>query len=355
MTSSWFSVGALTELATQVESAASSAVTDLATAATEVASAASDAVAGAAPGGGAEEILRRLALNTDAMVAERERLGEEDGRRRRAAEEMGRLLPWETDDETRTILSEECRTRVLALARDPDTFTTPLPLPGHGHGHAEVAAAAAAAEGEGEEEEEGAAAPPAQAPSGGAFLDPLPPLLEEFDLDAHVGLIGRMLELDPALVDAHANLSGAGVRERIFWRNYFCHCALARDGCGLSVDEIWGDERRRGTGSGGAGAGAGTGTAPGVAEAEAAAAAAHPAAAPPPPGTEEETVTFDHPDQAGGASTRTPAPRSSGSSHLSFELVPPPAGGGGGGGGGGDDDDDLDDLEAEIARELAED
>ena len=347
MTSSWFSVGALTELATQVESAASSAVTDLATAATEVASAASDAVAGAAPGGGAEEILRRLALNTDAMVAERERLGEEDGRRRRAAEEMGRLLPWETDDETRTILSEECRTRVLALARDPDTFTTPLPLPGHGH--AEVAAAAAAAEGE----EEGAAAPPAQAPSGGAFLDPLPPLLEEFDLDAHVGLIGRMLELDPALVDAHANLSGAGVRERIFWRNYFCHCALARDGCGLSVDEIWGDERRRGTGSGGAGAGDGTGAAPGVAEAEAAAAAAHPAAAPPPPGPEEETVTFDHPDQAGGASTRTPAPRSSGSSHLSFELVPPPAGGGGGGGGG--NDDDLDDLEAEIARELAED
>jgi hypothetical protein len=33
--------------------------------------------------------------------------------------------------------------------------------------------------------------------------------------------------------------SGGGVREQVFWKNYFFHCAFTRYEAGLSVDEIW--------------------------------------------------------------------------------------------------------------------
>jgi hypothetical protein len=39
-------------------------------------------------------------------------------------------------------------------------------------------------------------------------LEPLPPLLNNFDLDAHVGLIERMLKVDPQLVEMQSMLSG---------------------------------------------------------------------------------------------------------------------------------------------------
>lgn len=42
-----------------------------------------------------------------------------------------------------------------------------------------------------------------------AKLKPLPPLLEEFDLDTHVGLIQRTMKEDPKLVAMQANFSGA--------------------------------------------------------------------------------------------------------------------------------------------------
>lgn len=32
---------------------------------------------------------------------------------------------------------------------------------------------------------------------------------------------------------------GGGARERIFWKNYFFHCAYTRYEAGLSIDEIW--------------------------------------------------------------------------------------------------------------------
>ena len=70
-------------------------------------------------------------------------------------------------------------------------------------------------------------------------LEPLPALLEDFDLDAHVGLIQRVMKEDPKLVAMQANFSGGGLREKVFWRNYFFHCAFARYEAGLSLDEIW--------------------------------------------------------------------------------------------------------------------
>jgi hypothetical protein len=35
---------------------------------------------------------------------------------------------------------------------------------------------------------------------------------------------------------------GGGEREKIFWKNYFFHCAYTRYEAGLSIDEIWSDE-----------------------------------------------------------------------------------------------------------------
>jgi hypothetical protein len=32
---------------------------------------------------------------------------------------------------------------------------------------------------------------------------------------------------------------GGGIREHIFWKNYFFHCAYTRYEAGLSIDEIW--------------------------------------------------------------------------------------------------------------------
>ena len=34
-------------------------------------------------------------------------------------------------------------------------------------------------------------------------------------------------------------LSGGGPREKVFWHNYFFHCAYTRYEAGLSIDEIW--------------------------------------------------------------------------------------------------------------------
>jgi hypothetical protein len=34
-------------------------------------------------------------------------------------------------------------------------------------------------------------------------------------------------------------VTGGGARERVFWQNYFFHCAFTRYEAGLSIDEIW--------------------------------------------------------------------------------------------------------------------
>jgi len=75
-------------------------------------------------------------------------------------------------------------------------------------------------------------------------LQPLPTLLADFDLDTHVGLIQRLLKVDPKLVEMHSRLSSGGQRELIFWKNYFFHCAYTRYEAGLSIDEIWSNEPR---------------------------------------------------------------------------------------------------------------
>lgn len=42
--------------------------------------------------------------------------------------------------------------------------------------------------------------------------------------------------------EADSVVEGGGDRELTFWRNYFFHCAFTRYEAGLSVDEIWSDQ-----------------------------------------------------------------------------------------------------------------
>jgi len=70
-------------------------------------------------------------------------------------------------------------------------------------------------------------------------------LLSDFDMNSHVGLIKRLLKEDPKLVEMQAKLSGGGEREIVFWKNYFFHCAFTRYEAGLSIDEIWSEEAQQ--------------------------------------------------------------------------------------------------------------
>lgn len=151
------------------------------------------------------------------------------------------------------ILVDECKEAILELSGREETFFGPYEMP-----LLKVMLKPAEEENNEEEgaEEEGdeSEAPPAEdvtakarqhmAPSEESLemlrkLEPLPALLEDFDLDAHVGLIQRVMKEDPKLVAMQANFSGGGLREKVFWRNYFFHCAFARYEAGLSLDEIW--------------------------------------------------------------------------------------------------------------------
>eukprot|EP00566_Odontella_aurita_P020508 CAMPEP_0113551540 /NCGR_PEP_ID=MMETSP0015_2-20120614/14580_1 /TAXON_ID=2838 /ORGANISM="Odontella" /LENGTH=370 /DNA_ID=CAMNT_0000452441 /DNA_START=149 /DNA_END=1261 /DNA_ORIENTATION=- /assembly_acc=CAM_ASM_000160 len=352
-----------------------------------VQSAASKVQTAASKVGVDEELIQKLTLRTPELVSERARIDEEENRKEVVKNTLAELLPWETRDEEREILVEECKESILSLSTKEETFTTPEPLPGaktsdlvkKEDGDAEVTndegseKEASVVEKKSDEEEKGeqkknadevaadAAVKAAEVEAKVAKLAPLPPLLDDFDLDTHVGLIQRLFQEDQNLVEKHADLCGAGEREVKFWKNYFFHCAYARYEAGLSIDEIWAVLPASGA------------VTPAESEGGAETANNH----------GEETVTFDKsplPD-AGTASQdsvqtpaagvvtasskavpslsetdaviSSPSPEESigGADEIDesgasdFEVVSESGGGG---------NDDLDDLEAEIARELGE-
>ena len=43
----------------------------------------------------------------------------------------------------------------------------------------------------------------------------------------------------------YSAFSGGGEREKVFWRNYFFHCAFTRYEAGLSIDEIWCEDQAK--------------------------------------------------------------------------------------------------------------
>mmetsp|Transcript_46422 Transcript_46422/g.68579 ORF Transcript_46422/g.68579 Transcript_46422/m.68579 type:complete len:353 (+) Transcript_46422:153-1211(+) len=197
------------------------------------------------------EILDALTLRTPELAAEREQIDQEEGRKEQVRDCLAELLPWETHDEERTILSEECKELILDLSRKEETFTGSSRAKSNADEKEETSTTESTPNSSEEEPEDidpatllSNAIKARRLAEGGdrpeASPGLVPPLLELFDLDAHVGLIGRVLEVDHHLVEMHAALSGGRVKEVTFWKNYFLHCALARVEVGLGLDEIWG-------------------------------------------------------------------------------------------------------------------
>jgi len=214
------------------------------------------------------ETLKKLSLMSPDMVEERERIYEEEENKKLVRDSLAGILPWETNDEERDILVEECKEAILNLGLTPETFTGPFQMPQMPRSKKGVATdqreeieeegdSEAGKEGCNDEQdqqeiegEEGSNLETNDNPSDESLeklkkLEPLPILLANFDLDSHVGLIQRLLKEDQNLVQMQASLSGGGKREEIFWKNYFFHCAFTRYEAGLSLDEIWNQEAQR--------------------------------------------------------------------------------------------------------------
>lgn len=189
-----------------------------------------------------QELLAKLTLNTDEMKAERQQFGDEAQRKDEAKQRLGQLLPWETKDAEREILVDECKEAILELSKHNDTFFGPHEMPmlnvhleddgededgeedengendgGNDNGEEVDHTTAEISEEEEEVEKTSTHAlavasqhfrPSPESQEKLAKLQPLPPLLDEFDLDSHVGLIQRLLKEDPELVQKQASLSG---------------------------------------------------------------------------------------------------------------------------------------------------
>jgi len=323
--------------------------------------------------------LRKLALNSPDMVAERSRLDVEERRKELVRDHLSELLPWETHNEELGIFIEDCQEGILALSRERYTFLVPFAPPKGMY-------LFSADDGSGSTDDvennqyEVTEAVREEVMQKLVKLQPLPTLLEDFDIDAHVGLIERLLAEDSTLSEVHSTLTGAGEKEKLFWKNYFFHCAYTRYEKGLTIEEIW--ERK---------------PAPPTTEEMAASASSTNATnveSPSSVGGDSQSVelTFESDDDAGtdgssldasslpplaagttatsssnsniaGLSTILPSTNQSGlskttsppASVASYEIVDVLGKEDNFGGLENDDSDDLDDLEAEIARELEED
>lgn len=168
-----------------------------------------------------KEFLAKLTLNTEEMKAERQQFGEEAKRKEQVKNMLAGMLPWETRDTERDILVEECKEAILALSDKEETFFGPYEMPQLSVIlDEETRTKKESEDGEEEEvldeEEERAEAitqkttltPSEESLEKLAKLEPLPPLLRDFDLDSHVGLIQRLLKEDPKLERQQSTLSG---------------------------------------------------------------------------------------------------------------------------------------------------
>jgi hypothetical protein len=163
-----------------------------------------------------KETLQKLTLSTPEMKAERAQYHEEYKHKVAVKDSLAHLYPWETRDPERDILVEECKEAIMALSADTDTFFGPYQMPHlkvnteeEEEERTEEEVLLAEAEGAPEEVKEVKDKDPtSEALEKLQKLEPLPPLLANFDLDAHVGLIQKMLKVDPTLVARQSSLSG---------------------------------------------------------------------------------------------------------------------------------------------------
>jgi hypothetical protein len=244
-------------------------------------------------------LFERLTLTSTELVAERSRIDNEEIRKELLRNLLSSKSPWETSDVEHDILVDECKDSILQLSTNVETFFGPFTVPPMSiktiksnrtttttstnptkHSQYEEEDAddhdvvefttqdeakeqvkafqdttstsisivqedgTATCDGEDTTVEPKAAAvfnyPPTQKSIDMLVkLQPLPTLLEQFDLSMHVGLIEQMLRVDSTLVKMQATYSGGGQREVIFWNNYFLHVANACYEAGLSIDELW--------------------------------------------------------------------------------------------------------------------
>jgi hypothetical protein len=158
-----------------------------------------------------KELIAKLTLNTDEMKAERANFGEEATRKAAAKDLLSKMLPWETRDKERDILVDECREAILLLSQSEETFFGPYEMPEldvvvPGEGKEEDKEAIV--DSDDEEKKKKKYLPSEESLEKLAKLEPLPPLLQEFDLDSHVGLIEMLFKEDKNLVERNSEVSG---------------------------------------------------------------------------------------------------------------------------------------------------
>ena len=160
------------------------------------------------------ETLEKLTLTTPELAAERQRIDEEERRKEHIKDCLAGMLPWETRDPDRDILVDECKEAILKLSRDEGTFKGPYRMPGLAVKLTESEEKPENENDEDDDDEENAdkekeeEKPSEESLDKLSALEPLPKLLKYFDLDAHVGLIKRLLTEDPQLVKMQSKLSG---------------------------------------------------------------------------------------------------------------------------------------------------
>ena len=146
-----------------------------------------------------ESLLQSLTLTTPALQAERELLDAEEKRKEKIRNMLAGMLPWQTRDPERDILVEECKEAILLLSKDKSTFFGPYEMPPSKQ----------------EENEKESTQPSKESLVKLAKLEPLPPLLQNFEFLAHEGLIEKILAVDPKLVQMQSTFSGKGTLFKI--------------------------------------------------------------------------------------------------------------------------------------------
>jgi len=129
-----------------------------------------------------EKVAEKIKLAPNEIKAEEEKIAREIG----TGNAVVTLLPWETTIEEKSIMSQGLMEKISKLSLDESTFTTNPPEDSYFH----------------------------------------------FDLQSHIDMILRLLELDANLGKIQSSL-GCKMNETTFWQNYFYKVSLLRKEAGL--------------------------------------------------------------------------------------------------------------------------
>lgn len=177
-----------------------------------------------------KETFEKLTLTTPELKEERERMDQEEKRKERVKDMLAGMFPWETRDPERDILVEECKDAILQLSEDKATFFGPYAVPrtrvkldadkkstdpennntASGQEYKDDGT-------EAEGEDTGSSRPSTEQLEKLKNLSPLPLLLQDFEIETHVGLIQKILKEDKQLSKLHSKF-GVGEAEHSFWR-----------------------------------------------------------------------------------------------------------------------------------------